>query len=262
MLKFICTLLIFIINIVFSFIPLFSPETLWVSRAESMAAGVFLGAAVLHLFPESIHCFGIYSSPIPIFITVISYLAMYLFEKSVETDIEIPHQYSDEEDDQECQQVSESLPKQILMFYIVLSIHSFVESFAFGFMKTNAAILAFFFAFIGHKPVECFVLGLQILHTRPPKSKYICLMSTFAAVSPLTIMVTSFFAHATSEIFNGVVTSISTGVFIYIGFHELQETLEKCRLNEYRQRLIHVLWFIFGLLWMCIMNLFAGEHEH
>lgn len=262
MIKFFGGILILILNTIFSFIPLFNPPTSWVSRAESVAAGVFIGAGIVHLFPEAIHCFGLISTPYPIIITIISYFTMLLIEKSVDENEFPGHNHNEEEDDNVELHNTGSISKSTIMFYLVLQFHSFVESFAFGFLKSESSLLALLFALIGHKPVECFVLGLQILNSRTSRTNYIILMTIFAGFSPLTMLLSSLFARSTGEIFTGIVTSISTGVFFYVGFHELGETLEKCKFSDSKIKLSHVLWFIFGLFWMAGFTVLTSEHHH
>lgn len=59
--KVISSLIIFVLNALSSFLPFCFSSQSWVSYAESLAGGVFIGAFAVHLFPEALHSFSNYT---------------------------------------------------------------------------------------------------------------------------------------------------------------------------------------------------------
>ena len=139
--------------------------------------------------------------------------------------------------------------------------HSFVEAIAFGVVTEKASCLSLFFALIGHKPVEIFALSLAVLKSHPTKLKYFMMMGIFSIVSPITTIAFHFIGKSLGDLFGGIVTALSAGVFIYIGFHEMSEMTEHIHEFSLSEKMWHIGFLFIGLLWMSLMGL-VGEHDH
>lgn len=84
--KIISSIIIFILNAFSTFLPFCLNSQSWVSYAESLAGGVFLGAFAVHLFPEALHSFHNYThAPVGPIISLIFFailLAIEMFASS------------------------------------------------------------------------------------------------------------------------------------------------------------------------------------
>lgn len=79
--KIISSLVIFVLNALSSFLPFCFSSQSWVSYAESLAGGVFLGAFTVHLFPEALHSFSNYThTPIGPIISLIFFTILFSVE--------------------------------------------------------------------------------------------------------------------------------------------------------------------------------------
>lgn len=79
--KVISSIIIFALNAFSSFLPFCLNSQSWVSYAESLAGGVFLGAFAVHLFPEALHSFHNYThAPIGPIISLIFFTILLSIE--------------------------------------------------------------------------------------------------------------------------------------------------------------------------------------
>jgi zinc transporter 1/2/3 len=239
------------------------------SKAEALAGGVFIGSALLHLIPESLHSL---EHPLASIVSLICFILLLAVEL-------IAGSHPEHSDSTELLRSSEEArPKREFhpyatmatgriasvtwVLYFVLIFHGFVEAIAFGVIESTSVLLALFCAIIGHKPVETFALGLQLLKSRPSRGTYMALMAGFSAVAPVTIFVAMELGKNASKLFSGVVTSASAGAFLFVGCHELGELLHHAQKWALSGKIVHLGFFIAGAVWMAIFVLIGGEHEH
>jgi zinc transporter 1/2/3 len=273
--KFLAAVVIFILNVASSVAPLCFTSRTWISKAESLAGGVFIGSAIVHLIPESLHSFeGLSSSalaPIIILICFSILLVIEVFAQSHPDDSDHSERLLQSRDSSPtgkpeiapfAPRATGELSSVVLVLYGVLIFHGFVEAIAFGIMKHQSVLLALFCAIIGHKPVETFALGLELLKSRPRQSLYFVMMLVFSSIAPITILVTVWIEKNASQLFFGVVTSASAGAFLFVGCHELAELLHHAGKWSLEAKVKHLLFFTAGAAWMAVFGLVGGEHHH
>lgn len=266
--------IIFVLNMVSSFLPMVLPSTSWISYAEALAGGVFFGASLMHLIPEAIHLFhDITEFPFAPIIALGSLLFLVIVEMFWASHSDLPDESerllktkskrrSDPTSEPSPHDVmkANSLDSVTLVLYWVLMFHGLVEGIAFGGVKTESVFYAMFFAMIGHKPVETFALALRlwkVVHG----FKYFLMMGIFSALVPTTIWALAAL-NTQSLMFFAVVSAASAGAFLFAGAHELGEMLHHGHKWPVKTKLTHITAFTIGILWMTVICLFAGEHEH
>lgn len=270
---------IFLLNGLSSTLPLYIKSRKWVSCAESLAGGVFLGAAMVHLIPESLHSFeGITHKPIAPIIALIFFVVMLCIEMFASS-------HGDDSDSGEDSQrllpnggdenlvqmdemgppyakVTDKIDSVTMVLYYILIFHGAVEAVAFGIMKSESVVVALFCAIIGHKPVETFALGLMLLKSTCPGTKYAILMGIFSVIAPSAIVLTMWIGKMASATFFGVVASASSGAFLFVGCHELCEMLHHSHKWTIQGKLWHLASFIAGAIWMGVIGMMGEEHHH
>ena len=271
--KFFAATLIFVLNVVATFLQMVMPSSGWISYAEALAGGVFIGASLAHLIPESLHSFhGITELPVAPIISMVCFLLLVVVEMFASSHGEHgdegekllkgknkPRQKSAESSPSPALRVSK-VESATLVLYWILVFHCVVEGIAFGAMKGESVVLAMFFAIIGHKPVETFALALK-LWKEIHGAKYFIMMGAFSAVAPLTILGVAALGNQ-SKLFFAVVAAASAGAFLFAGCHELGEMLHHGHKWSATSKLQHIVAFTIGMGWMAAISLFAGEHEH
>jgi len=238
-------------------------DSTWVSIADSLAGGVFLGASFIHLIPESSHAFHDAHLPIVPFFCVGAIFIMVVFDVFQNPSLDLKECDANDNDGRELDvesNESPSLSHKNTFLFIMILIHSFFESLSLGITKDNASFWALFFAIIAHKPVVCFALGLAILSDKVSTKLYIILMSIFIFSAPLVTVSFIYIGQSASAKFAGIMNAISSGVFIFVGFNEMHVLLHT-KLSR-SDKIWHIISFFVGILWMALVAVFVGEHSH
>ena len=240
-LKYLASAIILIGNIISSWLPMKIKKSEWITFANSMAGGVFIGASFIHMIPNSLKMIN---QQLCLLTIVFSYFLMTLFESFFSPDLKL---LNEEEND------SMFLSPQVLFLYLMIHIHSFFESLSLGIINEEKTFYSLFFAIIAHKPVVCFSLGLIILNENKENWIYLLLMGIFIFSSPLITIFFTIIPFSTSKSFVGFMNSISAGVFIFVGFHELNDLLLK-KLSK-KHKIYHLLLYFIGQVWMGLVLL-------
>ena len=255
--KFLCSLFIFFLNVAVTALASYFSNNSFISKSESLAGGIFIGATVCNLFPEAIHYYTPSDIPIPIIIALFAFIFMFLIEKA--TDYFDKEQEIEEETITNKNKISKLPPLPTLILYLLLVFHCIIEGIAFGILTDKKALWALFFATIGHKPVECMVISIKLYDkAQISKTTHVIMMLLFCATVPLTIILFSFIHKSIAQSFTGFITAFSAGVFLFFGFHELRELVEKSKQYTNKNKIIHILIFLCGLIWMALLSVFGG----
>lgn len=253
--------IIFIFNILSVIAPCYLTTASWISKAESLAGGIFIGAALIHLFPEASNYYTKCSSIAAILIIILSFFFMYFVQKCAGNGSHLNHSHNNgvlyEENMNSCDfgTIDRGIKKTTMFLFWALVFHCAVEAIVLGVIADQTAAIALFVALIGHKPVEAFALGLNVLQSHPTKKRYMQLMISFASVSPLTILIFLFLGNRLPDMFTYSVTAFSCGVFLFVGFHEVTEMIERTKLESQISKFTSILMFITGICWMGLMSL-------
>ena len=259
--KILVSITVFFTNLLFVFLPSIFSTTNFISKAESLAGGIFVGAAICHLFPEAIHSYGISMYPTPALISLTAILIMWVIDKIAEHSEKT--QEIEEETISNKNTINKLPPLQILVLYLTLIFHCFIEGVAFGIVREKKSLWALFFATIGHKPIECMIIAMKLTEKgQISKTVYSIMMFIFCITLPLTVVIFSFVGKSLSNSFCGFVTSFSAGAFLFFGFHELIELAERTTQLNNKNKAIHVSFYLCGIIWMILITTFGEEHQH
>ncbi len=203
---------------------------------ETLATGVFLGAALLHMLPEANAMFVHmdYHYPFAFIITGIVFLLFLWFEHLGK---ELYHHHD------------RTHPAFALVAWLMLSVHSLVLGTALGFSHEYPLVIMLFLAIITHKWAESFAIAVQLNKSSLSTSKSIGFFLMFALMTPLGIFLGYYFGHGieTASLFDPILIATSAGTFLYLG---TLHGLERCVMVERCCNLRDFSFVIIGFLLM------------
>jgi zinc transporter ZupT len=203
---------------------------------ETLATGIFLGAALLHMLPESdvlFHNMG-YHYPFAYLITGLTFL-LFLWLEHLGKEL---YHHQDKKH-----------PAFAILAWAMLSIHSLVLGAALGFSQQYSLAIMLFFAIITHKWAESFAIAIQLNKSSLSIQKNIMLFLTFACMTPLGIYIGWYLGHGveTNSLFDPILIAVSAGTFFYLG---TLHGLERCVMVERCCNLRDFSFVIIGFLLM------------
>lgn len=203
---------------------------------ETLATGVFLGAGLLHMLPESQAMFTQlgYEYPFAYIITGVIFLLFLWFEHLGK---ELYHHHDRKH------------PAFALVAWFMLSIHSLVLGAALGFSKEIPLMVMLFLAIITHKWAESFAIAMQLSKSSLSNKQAIIFFLLFAAMTPLGITIGYYFGHGveTNSLIDPILIATSAGTFLYLG---TLHGLERCVMVERCCNLRDFSFVIIGFLLM------------
>jgi len=172
---------------------------------EALAAGVFLGAGLLHMLGDSAKLFDAlgYHYPWPFLLAGIIFLVLLLLE----------HLGREIYEHQGATHVGFAV-----LTLIMLSVHSFLEGAALGLSNSFAMLMIIFLAILAHKWAASFALAVQINKSTIPSKLGIVLFLLFAIMTPLGILFGSNIIQAgNNPLLEPIFTALAAGTFLYLG---------------------------------------------
>lgn len=203
---------------------------------ETLATGVFLGASLLHMLPESnniFHTMG-YHYPFAYIITGIVFLFFLWFEhlgKELYQHHEVNH------------------PAFALVAWLMLSVHSLMLGAALGISHEYPIVIMLFLAIITHKWAESLAIALQLNKSSLTTLQSMVFFFAFACMTPLGIFIGWYCGQGveTHSIFDPILIAASAGTFLYLG---TLHGLERCVMVERCCNLRYFSFVIIGFLLM------------
>ncbi|MDP1574916.1 MAG: ZIP family metal transporter [Coxiellaceae bacterium] len=193
---------------------------------ESVAAGVFLGAALIHMLGDASQRFYQLSFhyPLAFLLTGTTFLFL-LWLEHIGREI-VSHEGS-------------SSSTFAILATLMLSIHAFLMGAALGLGKSFSVMFVIFLAIIAHKWAESFSLAVQVNKSHFQFKTNLMLFLVFSLMTPFGILL-----GATANTFFGnypllqpIFSSLAAGTFLYLGtLHGLEKaTLVKqcCDLKRF-----------------------------
>lgn len=203
---------------------------------ETLATGIFLGAALLHMLPESNTLFNSlgYSYPFAFIITGAVFLIFLWFEHLGK---ELYHHHNAEH------------PAFALLAWAMLSVHSVMLGAALGLAHYNSMIIMLFLAIITHKWAESFAIAVQLNKSSLKPSLSLLFFILFSFMTPIGIYIGWYFGHGveTNSVFDPILLAASAGTFLYLG---TLHGLERCVMVERCCNLRDFSYVIIGFLLM------------
>lgn len=191
------------------------------SLGESLASGVFLGAALFHMLPEAHEGFeqAIPTTHYPFasLFCVLGFMLLLLLDK-----LSFSWSHTKEAKDDKC----------ILAYILTLaiSIHAFIEGAALGVNTALATVSIIFIAVLAHKGSESFSLVTILNRSSLSLTRINVLFLSFALVTPLGIVLGNLaaqhFVSTSGVLVTAFCNALAAGTFLYIAtMHNLKEYL-------------------------------------
>lgn len=203
---------------------------------ETLATGVFLGAALMHMLPEASALFVSmgYQYPFAFIITGAVFLFFLWFEHLGK---ELYHHQDTNH------------PAFAILAWAMLSIHSLMVGAALGLNHNNSLVIMLFLAIITHKWAESFAIAIQLNKSSLNRTKSLFFFLTFAMMTPLGIFIGWYCGRGieTNSLFDPILIAASAGTFLYLG---TLHGLERCVMVERCCNLRDFSYVIIGFLLM------------
>ena len=204
---------------------------------ETLATGVFLGAALMHMLPEAnilFHDMG-YHYPFAFIITGAVFLFFLWFEHLGK---ELYHHHHDT-----------NHPAFAILAWAMLSIHSLMLGAALGLNNNSSLVIMLFLAIITHKWAESFAIAVQLNKSSLTRTKSIIFFLTFSMMTPIGIFIGWYCGRGieTNSLFDPILIAASAGTFLYLG---TLHGLERCVMVERCCNLRDFTYVIIGFLLM------------
>ncbi len=185
---------------------------------ETLATGVFLGVALLHMLPDANTLFlemG-YQYPLAYIITGAVFLFFLWFEHLGK---ELYHHKN------------AAHPSFAILAWSMLSIHSLMLGTALGLNQSNSLVIMLFLAIITHKWAESFAIAVQLNKSSLTTTQSLLFFFSFSLMTPLGILFGWYFGHGveTNSLFVPILIAASAGTFLYLG---TLHGLERCVMVE------------------------------
>lgn len=192
---------------------------------ESLAAGVFLGAGLMHMLGDASQGFYDlhYDYPFAFLIAGASFLALLLLEH-IGSEI--------------YKKQGESSPTFAVLAVFMLSIHSFLTGAALGLTSTLSLTIIILLAILAHKWAASFSLAVQINKSALPIKTGIILFAIFALMVPLGIITGTSASNSLDHypLVEPIFGSLAAGTFLYLGtLHGLDRAIliQCCNLKRF-----------------------------
>jgi len=222
--KFTSILLILSVTVLSGFYPFFKKFTSHQEQsfpiAESLAAGVFLSVALIHMLGTASDEFYklSYHYPFAFLLAGITFLFLLLLEH-IGREI-VVHK-------------GDSSGSFAILATVMLSLHAFLMGAALGLSASLSIAIVILFAILAHKWAESFSLAIQINKSHFSFRMNMLLFCIFSLMTPLGIVLG---ATATTTLSNypllePIFSSLAAGTFLYLGtLHGLENAtlIKKC----------------------------------
>jgi zinc transporter 1/2/3 len=186
---------------------------------NAFSGGVFLGAGLLHLLPDSgenLKAFaGDIDFPFPALICGAGFLLVLLLEKAALGGSE------------DVGAMSEGRPIYPFLLCFVLSIHSIIAGTSLGLEATLTSATAIFIAIIAHKGAAAFALGVSLKEGDFPTLQHVVIICFFSAMTPLGVILgtifSTIFSGNANAVFEAVFDGLAAGTFLYVAVVDIIE---------------------------------------
>ena len=220
-------------------------STLYFSLGNTFAAGIFLGAGLIHMLPDASEGFvQTMDSDFPYapFIASLGFLLILFIEKIMIN-----------EEDLSSKTTSQKTTSYPYILISILSIHSVIAGIAFGTENQIAQSIIIAIVILAHKGSAAFALAISMLKSGLKKQSIIKLIVMFSFMTPLGIMIGSFIINVLSgsaaEFSIAMFDALAAGTFIYVAIMDIFQEEFKNRQNTYMKFIMSVL----GLLLMALL---------
>ena len=228
--KIISLLLILTVTLLAGFYPFFKKLKTKQSHAfpvgESLAAGVFLGAGLIHMLGDAAQDFNRlhFDYPIAFLLAGTTFLLLLLLEHIGREVYEKKGAHSN---------------GFAILATLMLSIHSFLAGAALGLSGSFSVVILILLAILAHKWAASFALAVQINKSQLGFKSGTALFGLFAVMVPIGIICGASATHALANypLIAPIFSSLAAGTFLYLGtLHGLERAVlvkQCCNLKQY-----------------------------
>lgn len=191
------------------------------SIGGAFAGGIFLGAGLLHLLPDSIEALTGYfvgsNFPFGYALAAVGFLAVLFVEEILFGNAHANAAGSGAE--------VAAAGVSAYALVVILSVHSVLAGAALGTEDTFSGSLVIFLAIIAHKGAAGFALTLDFRRAAFAGAKSLRLLALFASMTPLGIVLGAGLDHLLQDrhgrLFEGLFDALASGTFLYVAVVEI-----------------------------------------
>lgn len=177
------------------------------SLCDSVANGIFIGAAIFHLFPSAVfnfsHCPQCHPYLKVLLTSLCSLVGLYFLERWITSNRNRFKKLS-----------------SAWSLILILSIHAFIAGFALGISESIAIVSTVFIAIMAHKSFEIFALVINLHRRVNAKYSTRLIFMVFSLVTPLGILLgcsgDALLPLASNNALTAYFDAIAAGTFFYI----------------------------------------------
>jgi zinc transporter 1/2/3 len=187
---------------------------------NAFAAGVFLGAGLIHMLPDAAEAWtrSGWDYPLPYVLAAAAIVAMLLVEHVLPAD-DAHHGLHAPSADRFAALAHSASHHTAYAILIALSIHALLEGIALGVQREVSGALVVFGAILAHKSAAGFALGVSLARSSLPTPRAWGLLTLFAVATPVGILLgatTGAFESRIATAIEATFLSLAAGTFIYV----------------------------------------------
>lgn len=194
----------------------------FLSFGNALAAGVFLGAGLIHMLPDANEAWEAlgWSYPMAFLVASLAYVLLLLFEHVLLPDH--AHEAVHAPASESFAHVAHGASTGVVAYAVLtsLSVHSFVAGIALGAAPELAGALVIALAILAHKVTAGFALGVSLVRERLPRRRALGLAALFAAATPAGMLVGMALGDVldgpAQHTFEAVFLALAGGTFVYV----------------------------------------------
>lgn len=214
---------------------------------DAAANGIFIGAAIFHLFPAAIEGFhNVNVSPaylITLFLIILIIAILFIIDH-------ITYKLSQHK----------NVLISVWLLTLTLSVHALIAGISLGISETFAIVSIIFFAILAHKGFEMFAFVINLHRRLQNYYQVMLLFFLFSFITPLGIWIgtlsDNIFRENTDNLLTACFNAIAAGTFLYIGIIDRHHTHYRPVLDSYQQY-TRVLATLIGILVMSIVAIWV-----
>ncbi len=199
-----------------------APDRRWLGRGNALAAGIFLGAGLVHMLPDAREAWGElgFDYPVAELLAASAVVAMLLFEHVLIP--ESAHEAVHAPPGEAFGHGEGGAPRGVGAYAVVfgLVIHSFLAGLALGAQPALGGAVVIFAAILAHKTSAGFALGVSLVRNHVARRRALGLAGLFAVATPAGILVGAVVDDAldgpTRVAFEATFLGLAAGTFAYV----------------------------------------------
>ncbi len=220
-------------------------NNLYFSLGNTFAAGIFLGAGLIHMLPDASEGFkAVVDSDFPFapFIASLGFFLILFIEKIMVNEKDISSKQKIMK--------SESYPYILIS---ILSIHSIIAGIALGTENQIGQSIIITIVILAHKGSAAFALAISMLKSGLQKKSIIKLVVLFSFMTPFGIMIGTFISNILSGDASGfsiaLFDALAAGTFLYVAIMDIFQE----EFNQRKDTLLKLSMSMLGLLLMALL---------